>query len=53
VFGVLICAVAGLPPFPGFWAKLLSHLGREKYAVMLLYLLIVMGIQGCWDHSNR
>jgi formate hydrogenlyase subunit 3/multisubunit Na+/H+ antiporter MnhD subunit len=42
VFGVLLCAVAGLPPFPGFWAKwqlILTLASDDKYVWIALILL--------------
>ncbi len=42
VFGLLIFALAGLPPFAGFWAKwtfIKALVNQENYAVMVLILL--------------
>jgi len=42
VFGILVCAVAGLPPFPGFWAKwqlILTLASDERHVWIALILL--------------
>jgi formate hydrogenlyase subunit 3/multisubunit Na+/H+ antiporter MnhD subunit len=42
VFGILVAAVAGLPPFPGFWAKwqlTLSLAAGERYVWIVFVLL--------------
>jgi len=41
-FGVLLCAIAGLPPFPGFWAKweLLLSLASAGQHVWIAIILL-------------
>jgi formate hydrogenlyase subunit 3/multisubunit Na+/H+ antiporter MnhD subunit len=41
-FGILVCALAGMPPFPGFWAKwqlMLTLAVNENYVWIALILL--------------
>ncbi|HML90763.1 proton-conducting transporter membrane subunit [Methyloceanibacter sp.] len=41
-FGILICAIAGLPPFPGFWAKwqyIVSLASHGKFVWIAIALL--------------
>lgn len=41
-FGVLVCAIAGLPPFPGFWAKwqLVDTLASHGMVVWIVIALL-------------
>ena len=42
VFGILLAAISGLPPFPGFWAKwqlVLSLAAGERYVWIAVVLL--------------